>query len=202
MTRSTKSIATGLLAILAVLMGPAGVQAQNHTGHSPPPFATFDMDGNGSVSEAEFNSVREQRMAARASEGKQMRCAKFAPTFADLDSDGSGDLSQQELSSGQKAHMAKCKGMGQGGGHGQGMHGNRPMFSDFDLDGNGFIVESEFNEAHAKRMSEMAEQGRQMKHAGEAPGFSGIDTNGDGVISEQEFSEHQSAHHGQRHGNQ
>ena len=143
-----------------------------------------------------------------------MRCARFAPAFADLDSDGSGDLSQQELSSGQKAHMAKCKGMGQGSGNGHGkrqgdgqgkgpgMQGNRPVFSDFDLDGNGFIIESEFNEAHAKRMSEMASQGRQMKHAGEAPGFSGIDTNGDGAISEQEFSEHQSAHHKQQHHNQ
>lgn len=82
------------------------------------------------------------------------------------------------------------------------MQGNRPAFSDFDVDGNGSISEPEFNEAHAKRMSEMAAQGRQMKHAGEAPGFSGIDTDGDGGISEQEFSEHQSAHHPQKHGNQ
>lgn len=79
------------------------------------------------------------------------------------------------------------------------MKGNRPTFSDFDLDGDGVIVETEFNEAHAKRMSEMAAKGHPMKHAGDAPGFSGIDTNGDGGISEQEFSDHQAKHHAQMH---
>ncbi len=75
------------------------------------------------------------------------------------------------------------------------MKGNMPSFSDFDLDGDGVIVEPEFNEAHAKKMSEMAAQGHKMKHAGDAPGFSGIDTNDDGQISEQEFADHQAAHH-------
>ena len=77
------------------------------------------------------------------------------------------------------------------------MKGKMPAFSDFDLDGDGIIIEPEFNEGHAKKMSEMAAEGRQMKHAGDAPGFSGIDSNGDGGISEQEFSDHQAAHHQQ-----
>ena len=77
---------------------------------------------------------------------------------------------------------------------GKGM-GNMPTFADFDLDGDGVIVESEFNEGHAKRMSEMAAEGRQMKHVGDAPGFSGIDTNADGEISEEEFATHQAEHH-------
>ena len=40
----------------------------------PHHFSVFDMDRNGSISETEFYSVREQRMAAKASEGKKMRC--------------------------------------------------------------------------------------------------------------------------------
>ena len=159
------------------------------------------MNKNGFISEAEFYSVREQRMAAKASEGKKMPCAASAPSFADLDTDGDGRLSPEELTAGQKAHMSKCKAMGQGAGHGKGeghgngMKGKMPAFSDFDRDGDGVIIETEFNEGHAKRMSEMAAEGRQMKHVGDAPGFSGIDTNGDGGISEQEFSDHQAAHH-------
>ena len=85
-----------------------------------------------------------------------------------------------------------CKGMGMKGK-------NMPTFADFDLDADGKIVEQEFNEGHAKRMSEMAAEGHQMKHAGDAPGFSGIDTNGDNEISKEEFAAHQSEHHQQMH---
>jgi len=196
-----KCFATGLLAFLAGSTVSIGAEAQQGTMHGPVPFSVFDMDGNGSISEAEFYSVREQRMAANASEGKKMKCAADAPTFAELDTNGDGQLSPQELTAGQKAHMGKCKAMGKGAANGMGMNGNMPTFSDFDLDGDGVIVEVEFNEAHAKRMSEMAATGHQAKHMGEAPGFSGIDSNGDGEISEQEFSDHQAAHHQQMQNN-
>lgn len=79
-------------------------------------------------------------------------------------------------------------------GQGMGTKGKMPAFPDLDLDGDGRIVEQEFNEWHAKRMGEMAAEGRQMKHVGDAPGFSGIDTNGDGGISKEEFATHQAEH--------
>ena len=197
MKNSSKFIAMGLLTVLAGSVVSISAQAEEKPGHGPVPFSVFDMDQNGSISEAEFYSVREQRMAAKASEGKKMRCAASAPAFADLDTNGDGALSPEELTAGQKAHMDKCRAMGQGAGHGKGMKGKMPAFSDFDLDGDGIIIESEFNEGHAKKMSEMAAEGRQMKHADDAPGFSGIDSNGDGGISEQEFSDHHAAHHHQ-----
>lgn len=207
MSKLSKCIATGLLTVLAGSVMSISAQAGEKGGHGPAPFSVFDMDENGFISEEEFYSVREQRMAAKASEGKKMRCAASAPAFADLDTDGDGQLDADELTAGQKAHMSKCKAMGKGAGHGKGeghgkgaghgkgMKGNMPVFSDFDLDGDGVIIESEFNEGHAKKMSEMAASGHKMKHAGDAPGFSGIDTNGDGEISEQEFSDHQAEHH-------
>ena len=89
---------------------------------------------------------------------------------------------------GQCEGKGDCKGM-----KGKGM----PTFADFDLDGDGKIIEKEFDEGHARKMSEMAAQGRQMKHAGDAPGFSGIDSDGDGEISEEEFTAHQAEHHKQ-----
>ena len=84
---------------------------------------------------------------------------------------------------------------GKHAGEGKGMKGNMPSFSDFDLNGDDIIVEAEFNEGHAKRMSEMAAQGHQMKRAGDAPGFSGIDSNDNGGISKDEFAAHQAEHH-------
>lgn len=200
MKNLNKGVTAGLLIVLAGCIVISAAHAKEGSSHGPVPFSVFDMDENGFISEAEFYSVREQRMAAKASEGKKMRCAKYAPTFAELDTNGDGKLSPEELTAGQKAHMGKCKEMGQG--HGKGMKGNMPQFSDFDLDGDGVIVEVEFNEAHAKKMSEMAASGHQMKHAGDAPGFAGIDTNDDGEISEQEFSDHQAAHHKQMHEHQ
>ena len=84
-------------------------------------------------------------------------------------------------------------------GEGMGMKGKMPTFAEFDLNGDGKIVEQEFNTGHAKKMGEMAAEGRQMKHVGECPGFAGIDTNNDGEISEQEFATHQAEHHKQMH---
>ena len=69
-----------------------------------------------------------------------------------------------------------------------------PTFADFDLDSDGRITESELNQGRAKRMSENAAEGRQMKHAANAPGFSDLDSDGDGVISEDEFAAHQAEH--------
>ena len=204
MNNLNRGITAGLIIVLTGCIVISGAHAKEGSRHGPAPFSDFDMDENGFVSEAEFYSVREQRMAAKASEGKKMRCAQHAPSFADLDTDGDGQLSPEELTAGQKAHMGKCKEMGHGDGKGMGMgmKGNMPQFSDFDLDGDGFITESEFNEGHAKKMSEMAASGHQMKHAGDAPGFAGIDTDGDGKISEQEFFDHQAAHHKQMHEHQ
>ena len=98
-----------------------------------------------------------------------------------------------------KGH-GKCEGEGQG----KGMCGNMPSHADFDLDSDGKITEWEFNEAHAQRMSEIAAQGRNMKHADHAPSFADIDTNGDAGISPEEFSAHQVQHHEemQKHKNQ
>ena len=213
MSKLRRSITTGLLIAAAGSFVSLNVQAGEGCSHGPPPFADFDKDGSGFVSEEEFNTTRATRMAAMAAEGRQMRGAANAPAFADIDTDGNGQLSRDELNAAHKAHMEKNQAMHKGEGKGQGggkgpcggsgkMKGNMPTFADFDLDGDGEIVEQEFNTAHAKKMSEMAAEGRQMKHVGDAPGFAGIDTNDDGVISEEEFATHQAEHHKQMHESQ
>lgn len=213
MSKLRRSITTGLLIAAAGSFVSLNAQAGEGCSHGPPPFADFDKDGSGFVSEEEFNTTRATRMAAMAAEGRQMRGAANAPAFADIDTDGDGQLSQDELNIAHKAHMEKNQAMhkGEDMGHGSGkghcggsgkgmdMKGKMPTFTDFDLNGDGKIVEQEFNTGHAKKMSEMAAEGHQMKHVGDAPGFAGIDTNNDGEISEQEFATHQADHHKQMH---
>jgi hypothetical protein len=74
-------------------------------------------------------------------------------------------------------------------GEGKGMKGKMPAFSDFDLDGDGVMTEQEFNEGHAKRMSEMAAEGHELKNAGKCS-FAEIDTDSDGAVTPEEFSAH------------
>ena len=88
--------------------------------------------------------------------------------------------------------MIWAQGMGQGKGNkGKGGMQNRPTFSTYDLNGDGKILQEEFYNAQAARMTQKANEGRQMRNAGNAPTFESIDTNGDKVITEDEFSAHQ-----------
>lgn len=186
-----------------VFMGtllPIGAQSAEIPARGPIPFAAYDKDSNGLISEEEFNTVRGERMSSRAAEGRPMRGAASAPLFSEFDTNGDGQLTQEELTEGQKAQMEKRRGMGmgQGRGMGQGMGRNMPAFSEYDLDGDGRILEKEFNEARSKRVSERAQQGYQMRNLGKAPSFSDMDVNGDGQISAEEFAAHQSQRRQQR----
>jgi hypothetical protein len=98
------------------------------------------------------------------------------------------------------APATPCKGSGKGqmkghgGGHGKGMGHNMPVLADIDSDGDGFISEDELNSFRGERMAKMAQEGRQMKHAGDMPSFQDIDKDGDGRISEAEFEAHKQEH--------
>ncbi len=70
----------------------------------------------------------------------------------------------------------------------------RPVFADFDLNNDGKISEQEFTEARTARISERAEEGRQMRGLADAVSFAEIDTNNDGSISLAEFSAYQQLH--------
>lgn len=172
MSVSGRGFSLGLLGLLAIVFLAFGAQAGDGAAAGPVSFSDVDQDGNGCISEDEFNQFHSKM------HGK-----------------GKG--------------YGKGKGQGKGHGHGshgkgccagEGMHGKKmPAFADFDLDSDGSITESELNQGRAKRMSENAAEGRQMKHAADAPGFSDIDSDGDGVISEDEFAAHQAEHRQKMH---
>ncbi|MDD3592355.1 MAG: EF-hand domain-containing protein [Sulfurovum sp.] len=95
----------------------------------------------------------------------------------------------RELNAGP-GRMGKC-GDGRMGKMGSKRMMQMPKFSEYDLNQDGAITEEEFKEAHAKRMSKLAEEGRMLRNVGEAPAFSDIDTNKDGKVDAEEFKAHQ-----------
>ena len=162
------------------------VTAADLPARGPVPFATYDANGDGAVSEAEFNAVREKRQT----DGRPML---RAPSFAELDANHDGRLSPDELAAGQRAGMGggmvdSTAGPGPGGGR-----GNMPAFADFDLDKNGRMTEAEFDEARAARMKQRAEEGRMMRGMADGCTFAEIDTNHDGSVTPEEFAVHQAA---------
>ena len=133
--------------LIAIAVLPFAAKADSHR-QGPPPFEKFDTDGDGFVSEEEFNTVRAARIAERAGEGRQMRGLENAPAFADIDTNGDGKLDADEFEAGRKAHMKAMRekhgahGKQHGKQHGKGK--KMPVFEDLDLDGNGCIDAEEF----------------------------------------------------------
>ena len=166
----------------------------------PASFETFDRDGNGSISEAEFDAVRGERRTAAAQAGRPMRRAASSLSFQQIDRDGDGQLTRAEFDAAHanqpaagprgRGGMGPGGGMGRGAGAGMGPGMNQPTFADFDLNGDGAITAPEFHAARSGRITARLQEGRQMRNlnAGE---FADIDTNRDGRISPAEFAAHQ-----------
>jgi len=160
MKSTDKTVFETILAIVvlfAIALLPLAVKAECNMKHHPPPFSEFDQDGDGFVSEDEFNSFRAARHEAMAKEGRPMKGMATAPSFSDIDTDGDGRLTEAELTAAQQAHM---KAMHEAHGekcmhHGKGMHQGHQgcgmmRFEDIDTDGDGCISPTEFDAHHAE----------------------------------------------------
>jgi len=179
MSDSGNGFLLGFLALLAGAFLAVNVQAGDATKGDPAVFSDIDKDGDACISEEEFKQFH----AKMHGNGKGK---------------GYGEAHKYGKGKGQGSGHGQAGKSGQGSGCCDGK-GKMPTFSDFDLDGDGSISQSELNQGHAKRMSENAAEGRQMKHAADAPGFSDIDSDGDGKISKGEFAAHQAEHHKEMH---
>ena len=146
--------------LIAIAVLPLAARADGHR-QGPPTFEDFDADGDGFVSQEEFDQFRAERIAARAAEGRQMRGLANAPSFDDFDANGDGKLDSDEFTAGREARMQAMrkqhggKGGGPHGAHGQGKHQGMkmPTFADLDLDGNGCIDADEFAQHQAQHHS-------------------------------------------------
>ena len=93
-----------------VLFSPALAQdTQKGMGHNMPVFADFDLNGDGSITETEFLKARNERIAKRAQEGRQMKNLANAPSFQDIDTDDDGAMSPEEFAAHQAEHKAKMQ---------------------------------------------------------------------------------------------
>jgi Ca2+-binding EF-hand superfamily protein len=139
--------------IIAFAIAPLASKAEETQKRGPVPFTEFDADGDGFVSEEEFNKTRSEHMAKMAEAGRPMKGAASAPAFADMDTDGDGMLDKDELRAGQKAQMKAMRGEGKGGSHGKMKRKHKgkghaedmkmPTFEDIDTDGDGSISREE-----------------------------------------------------------
>lgn len=197
MKSSMKSIPAGLMAALLYGLAPMAAVAEEMPLRGPLPYAAYDRDDNGFITEEEFAAMRRERMEARMALARERCDAGSARMFSWMDTDGDGRLSRDELETGQGARTGRQIPMGMGYGprmgmgRGMGMMRNRPDFSAFDLDGDGVIIEEEFYTARNKRIRERMEQGYRMRNLPDAPTFADLDANGDGELSAEEFAAHQ-----------
>lgn len=204
-TLTALALGTCLIGHAQPLQPPAGRASAGGVG--PASFAEFDHDGNGTISEAEFDAVRTERRSAAAQAGRPMRRAAMSLTFKEMDRDGNGELTREEFAGAhatQPSQRRWGRGMGPGAGQGAaagpgagpGAQGgmNPPAFADFDLNGNGSITEPEFHAARSGRITSRLQEGRQMRNLQDAAAsFADMDANHDGQISRGEFAAHQAA---------
>ena len=154
MKSPAKTVFETILAIsvlFAIAMLPLAARAECQMRHGPPAFSEFDADGDGFVSEQEFNAFRAARHEAMAKEGRPMKGMATAPAFGDIDTDGDGKLTEAELTAAHDAHMKTMREAHGDEGMHHGHHGGGMMrFEDIDLDGDGCISPEEFAEHHAE----------------------------------------------------
>lgn len=144
-----------------------------------------DTDGDGLVSQAEFEAFRAERQAAMAAEGRPMRNLDKAPAFTDLDIDGDGYIASDELEVFRAERQATMGGRGERGPKhgGPGRQGGQRL-QQFDSDADGYLNESEFLAAHEARQAQRIEEGRPVRDdVDPVARFQELDSDGDGLLS-------------------
>jgi Ca2+-binding EF-hand superfamily protein len=131
----------------------------------PITFATYDSNGDGFISEQEFDQVRSDRMATKkAGKGHSMEPGRRKAdgmskgrnmaSFTKFDLNGDGVILKQEF---YDARAARTKA-GVKQGYPMRNLANAPSFEDIDSDGNGEILSEEFAQYHVNRQQKMMQK--------------------------------------------
>ena len=102
------SMMVAVIAVAVVWSSPSSAEeAKKGRGMNMPTFADFDLNGDGKMTEDEFNKARSERIAKRAKEGRKMKNLANAPSFSDIDTDDDGSVSPEEFAAHQAEHHSK-----------------------------------------------------------------------------------------------
>ncbi len=104
------------IAIAALVMGGALFAAQGTMSS----FNDFDANGDGKITQKEFENAQQARQQKQAESGKMMKNAANAPQFGDIDTNKDGVIDTTEFKNHQMTRMQQKGGKGQGMGKGQG----------------------------------------------------------------------------------
>jgi len=109
----------GKIGLCTILLGSlscvVNLNAETLPLRGPIDFATYDANGDGFITEKEFDDIRAKRVDQKVKDNMPMRNIGNAPAFSDFDANGDGKLTELELTKGQNAQMQKrrgTKGMG------------------------------------------------------------------------------------------
>jgi hypothetical protein len=101
MKRSTFARAT-LATLLVLAVTPVPAADPDMLARGPLPFSGVDADGNGQVSQEEFNRAHTERLQQRTQSENQYRSKGNAPAFGDIDGNADGGLSREEFQAHQQ----------------------------------------------------------------------------------------------------
>jgi Ca2+-binding EF-hand superfamily protein len=85
---------------------PVGIGQGARNSANQPKLIDFDSDGDGVISEAEFDTARTDRLAEQSADGRLLVNADDAPNFATIDTNGDGVIDSTELTTHQTTQMA------------------------------------------------------------------------------------------------
>ncbi|MCG6898348.1 MAG: EF-hand domain-containing protein [Thiocapsa sp.] len=91
--------AIGLTLTMVCAVSPALAQPVG-----PPGFSTFDLNGDGILTEQEFGEARANRIKERSQQGYPMRNLATAPPFTAFDLNSDGGVTPEEFAAGQAQH--------------------------------------------------------------------------------------------------
>ncbi len=100
-----------LLIVALIVTGALAVSKANRI----PSYSDFDTNGNGKVTQKEFENTQQKRMTAQAEAGRMMRNVGNATKFEDIDRNGDGYFDRKEFQEHQDRNRnRRGKGRGQG----------------------------------------------------------------------------------------
>lgn len=89
--------------------GPQPVPDEAKGGRQAPAFADFDQNGDGGISQEEFDRFRSERIKERSEQGRRLKNLAIAPTFNQIDANDDGAIDRKEFATHQAEQREKQK---------------------------------------------------------------------------------------------